>query len=404
VRASDQDVDARWSGHEAVWRDPGQIASQWEEADRVEPALLRHRVRGAFWETLAESGATLVISREYEHLLLGLSIDGGRPRVSFMAMPHPSGIACEHRGGSVFVASTRNPNQVFELAPARAALDRLDADPPALEHKPLVPVGSTYFPGSLYIHDLAFIGGTLHANAVGHNAVVRLRERDGWEPVWWPAAVDTPSGPDFRRNYLQLNSIAAGADLEHSFFSASAERVSSRRPGHLNFPVDQRGVIFSGKTRQPAVRGLTRPHSARLHRRRLWVANSGYGELAYADGERSVPHTRLPGWTRGLCFRGDIAFVGTSRVIPRFRSYAPGLDVDRSVCGVHAVDVPSGRVMGSLTWPSGNQIFAVDWLPRSSTLGFPFTATERSASRSAKLLFYSFRTDQTPTKGRRNGG
>jgi len=222
--------------------------------------------------------------------------------------------------------------------------------------------------------------------------------------VWWPAAVDAPSGPDFRRNYLQLNSIAAGADLERSFFSASAERISSRRPGHLNFPVDQRGVIFSGKTREPAVRGLTRPHSARLHRRRLWVANSGYGELAYADGERSVPHARLPGWTRGLCFRGDVAFVGTSRVIPRFRRYAPGLDVDRSVCGVHAVDVPSGRVMGSLTWPSGNQIFAVDWLPRSSTLGFPFTATERSASRSAKLLFYSFRTDKTPTKGRRNGG
>ena len=40
---------------------------------------------------------------------------------------------------------------------------------------------------------------------------------------------------------------------------------SARRPGHLNFPVDGRGVIFSGRTRDVVATGLTRPHSARLH-------------------------------------------------------------------------------------------------------------------------------------------
>ena len=66
-----------------------------------------------------------------------------------------------------------------------------------------------------------------------------------------------------------------------------------------------------------------------------------------------------------------MALVGTSRVIPRFRMYAPGLDLDRSVCGVHAIDRRSGQLLGSLIWPEGNQIFAVEAVPLSVTSGFP---------------------------------
>ena len=242
------------------------------------------------------------------------------------------------------------------------------------------------------LHDLALIDGALHGNAVGHNAVVRLDDRGGYERVWWPRAVETRNGPAFGRNHLQLNSIAAGADLRRSYFSASAERISRRRPGHRNFPVDQRGVIFSGETREPIARGLTRPHSARLARRRLWVDNSGYGELAVVEGGGFTPVARLPGWTRGLCFRGRTAFVGTSRVIPRFRNYAPGLDIEKSVCGVHAVAADTGELLGSLTWPSGNQIFAVEWVPTTLASGFPFPVGARASRERVGGLFYAFRT------------
>jgi hypothetical protein len=156
-------------------------------------------------------------------------------------------------------------------------------------------------------------------------------------------AIDGRQGPRFGRNFLQLNSIAAGRTLASSFFSASAAVPSARRPGHLNFPVDGRGVIFSGRTRDVVATGLTRPHSARLHEGTLWVDNSGYGEFGRITDARFEPVIRLKGWTRGLCITDKIAFVGTSRVIPRFRHYAPGLDVDRSRCGIHAVDLQTGR-------------------------------------------------------------
>jgi uncharacterized protein (TIGR03032 family) len=333
--------------HDREWRDPAGVVALWAGGER--PSL-RARVRGGFWE--AVQGRCVLVTREYEHLVVAVA----ERRQTHMALPHPSGIAVDEE--RVTVASTRNPNQLVELRPAD------------VEGRPLVPVRTVFHPGALYLHDLAYVGGVLHGNAVGQNAVVRL-DRERAERVWWPTAIETDAGPDFSRNYLQLNSIAAGATVASSFFSASADKISRRRPGHRNFPVDRRGVIFSGRTREPVVSGLTRPHSARLHEGELWVENSGYGELGVAADGRFEAVARLQGWTRGLAFHGDVALVGTSRVIPRFRSYAPGLDLERSVCGVHAIDTRSGEVLGSLIWPEGNQVFAVEALPLGVTSGFP---------------------------------
>ena len=107
--------------------------------------------------------------------------------------------------------------------------------------------------------------------------------------------------PDFGRNFIQLNSIAAGKTLKQSFFSASSDSIGTRVPGQRNYPVDGRGVIFSGASREPVVRGLTRPHSARLWRRRLLVDNSGYGEFGLVDGDRFVTDCEAAGldaWAR----------------------------------------------------------------------------------------------------------
>jgi len=392
--AHPDELDALWAHHHAEWRDPAQIVSQWREAEHVDTRLLRYTVRGAWWETLAATGATLLVSREYEHLLLALRVGEDGPALSYMPLPHPSGMALDAARGRVYVASTRNPNQVYDLAPVRGHLPRRDSHAPEDAAGTLVPLRSRFLPGCLYLHDLAIIGGALYANAVGHNAVVRLHDDGHYERVWWPRCIEREEGPVFAQNHLQLNSIAAGPDLHGSYFSASAGQISARRPGHRHFPVDRRGVIFAGDTREPAVRGLTRPHSARLHGGRLWVDNSGYGELGAAEGGAFVPLARLPGWTRGLCFAGGVAFVGTSRVLPRFRQYAPGLDVDASRCGIHAVELASGRVLGSLFWPAGNQIFALELAPAALVAGFPFRVGRRAYARE-KALFYAYTTEDT---------
>jgi len=374
-----------------AWRDPRAVVAEWADAGAGDAALLAVRARGAWWETLAHAGVTLIVSREYEHLLLAISART-RPRVSYLRLPHPSGIAYDAARERLYVASTRNPNRIVEFARASGTGERRDL---ARGTRPLanrlVPVRSTYLPGSAYVHDLALIGTQLHANAVGRNAVVALGE-DGARIVWWPASVERGGVPLTDRNLIQLNSIAAGPDLASSFFSASGERAGRYRPGHQRYPVDGRGVVFSGATREPVLRGLTRPHSARLHGGRLWVESSGYGELGVERGGRFERVARLPGWTRGLAFAGGVAFAGTSRVLPRFTQYAPGLDLARSRCAIHAVDAATGAVRGSLEFPAGDQIFAIEAVPAAWTAGFPFEPGRGTSG--AYALFYDYAVER----------
>ena len=53
-------------------------------------------------------------------------------------------------------------------------------------------------------------------------------------------------------------------------------------------------------------------------------------------------------------------------------------------------EIVLGKVLGSLLWPYGNQIFAIDWLPNDQTTGFPFRAGAKRVPERTKHLFYAF--------------
>jgi uncharacterized protein (TIGR03032 family) len=381
-----------WSRHSAEWRDTSQVCSQWREASETDPRLLEYTASRNWWKIFGDLGITLLVTREYEHLVVALSYVKGRPKVSFFPLPHPSGLAVDRVSSRVMLASTRNPNQVVTFKPVHSVVPRTDIMPPPLEGGLLTPVASAFFPGSLCLHDLAMMGTALYGNAVGQNTVVRLGMDGSFERVWWPKSVEKNGEPACDRNYIQLNSIAAGKTLGTSYFTASSVNPGRRRPGHINYPVDGQGVIFSGRTREPFCTGLTRPHSARLHEGKVWVANSGYGELGFADSGRLEVVARLPGWTRGLCIVKDIAFVASSRVIPRYAQYAPGLDTSASRCAVHAVCCKTGRLLGSFEWPSGNQVFGIDWIDSRTSTGFPFEVPVRKRKREL-AFFYTYATN-----------
>ena len=340
----------------------------------MDSRILHARTRGPWWEFLDHSGLTIFVGREYEHLVLAISMWRGKPRVSYLPLPHPSGIAFDARRNLLHIASTRNPNQVFSLAPITSMLPlhRLTAQPLLAEYRPMVPKLSVVVPGSFYLHDLALIDGRLHGAAAGRNTVICLDPPSLPHDSWWPRSVAHDDGPLTDRNYLQLNSIAAAATLQASYFTASSARPATRRPGHRDYRINRRGVIFSGATREPSTHGLTRPHSARLTANSLLAANSGYGELVSARLPSSSFDVicRLPGWTRGLAVIGDTALLATSRILPGFEQYAPGIEPAHATCGIHAIDLTSGKILASLLWPLGDQIFAVEAVPRAVTHGF----------------------------------
>jgi uncharacterized protein (TIGR03032 family) len=362
-----------------VLRDPAEIVAHWDAAGNLDSHRLDHRATAEWWDLIESLGITLLVTREYEHLVIAMS---GRGRMSYLRLPHPSGIVVDRSAGTVYVAATRNPNQVIGLAPV---------EPGGY----IVPGRSAFYPGSLYLHDIAVIHRRLYANAVGQNTLVEFRPDGSYRRVWWPASLDPLGESRFTTNYLQVNSIAANGSISDSYVSASAASPGRRRPGHVDFPIDRRGVIFSVATRKPVAGGLTRPHSARMHRGRIWVDDSGYGRVGYVESGGFHPVAQLPGWTRGLCFVKNIAFVGTSRVIPKFARYAPG--VREAICGIHALDVQSGSVVASIVWPHGNQVFGIDWCPSALTSGFPFSRGRREIRlKGTRELFFNYQFTRRP--------
>ena len=116
-------------------------------------------------------------------------------------------------------------------------------------------------------------------------------------------------------------------------------------------------------------RGLSMPHSPRWHDGRLWVLESGTGQLALVDhaGRRQTV-AEVPGFARGLAFAGRYAFVGLSKI--RKTSAMDGVPLaarrDELKCGVAVVDPASGRVVGLLEFLSAvKEIFDVQLLPGS---------------------------------------
>jgi len=353
-----------------------------------DPKLVAFEETSDFFGLLRSKDFCLAVTREYEHFLLAL--DGGPdgPVQSPFPLPHPSGFWYDAVTGEIIVSSTRTPNVLVWMSP----FTETDAGREIRPRDVDAPVGATlflprkarYLPGSLYIHDVVMMGRDIYAIVTGHNFLAKLSMDNGFERVWCPKVLDSLGDQAFRQNILQLNSIAVGKTPEQSFYTAFSDSTSGPKPWKEGYGPRGKGVVFSGETREPILRGLTCPHAAKLHAGRLWLCDSGYGTVGYVDGfealdvdrTRFVPVAKAPGFTRGLAFAGDLVFVGLSKVIPQYEPYAPGLLPQETRCGVWAFDWRTGEVIATLSWPEGYQVYDVQVLPGVKNPRMPLASRE----------------------------
>jgi uncharacterized protein (TIGR03032 family) len=129
----------------------------------------------------------------------------------------------------------------------------------------------------------------------------------------------------------------------------------------------QGGCIIDVPSGEFAARGLSMPHSPRWHNGRLFVLESGKGQLVNVDlttGRRQTV-AQLPGFTRGLAISGSYAFIGLSKI--RKTSAIDGVPLaerrEQLKCGVAVVDLRCGRVMALLEFQTAvEEIFDVQLL------------------------------------------
>jgi uncharacterized protein (TIGR03032 family) len=105
--------------------------------------------------------------------------------------------------------------------------------------------------------------------------------------------------------------------------------------------------------------GLSMPHSPRWQDDddgRLWLLDSGRGQLGYLDPKRGRFErvAFCPGYARGLALHGSFAVVGLSK--PRGNKTFSGLELDEALrardaearCGLLVVDLRTGDAVHSL--------------------------------------------------------
>ena len=135
------------------------------EARGVAHALLPRRDVASFNQSMLDLGAQFCRSSPRcddcpVARVCRWRLEGGAdpaPRVSYMRLPHPSGVTFDAQRNRLYIATTRNPNQILEFAPATGILDRRDIPRGPSIAGTLVPMRSWYLPGCTYVHDLAII-------------------------------------------------------------------------------------------------------------------------------------------------------------------------------------------------------------------------------------------------------
>jgi uncharacterized protein (TIGR03032 family) len=130
------------------------------------------------------------------------------------------------------------------------------------------------------------------------------------------------------------------------------------------------GLLIDVESGETLVRGLSMPHSPRVHAGQVWVLESGHGTISTADlktGKTEIV-AKLPGFTRGFDFCGPFAFVGLSQV--RESAVFSGIPLveqlsqSERACGVYVVDTRNGAIVAFLRFEGiVQEIFAVTVLP-----------------------------------------
>ncbi len=219
---------------------------------------------------------------------------------------------------------------------------------------------ATFHTGDLNTHDVAFQGEDLLLVNTRFSCLARLSTRFNFTPFWRPSFV-TDLVPEDR---CHLNGLAM-EDGQPRFVTALGTTDGA---GAWRQNKAQGGVLIELQSGRIVLDGLSMPHSPRCYGGRLWVLNSGTGELLLVDPVqgRSVPVCRLPGYLRGLAFVGPYALVGLSKI--RERHIFGGLpiqkDFDALRCGVGVVDLRSGRLAGLFEFTSGcEELYDVQFLP-----------------------------------------
>ena len=247
-------------------------------------------------------------------------------------------------------------NQIWFLRNAPDIAPRIE---PAGVHDACYLPRSSHITGDIAVHEMALTADELWIVNTRFSCLCTLDPDYSFVPRWRPPYITALAAED----RCHLNGLAM-ADGRPKYVTAlgATDTANGWRQNKA-----QGGCLIDVSSGEIVAGGLCMPHSPRWHDGRLWLLESGTGQLALIDPASGRPQvvTELPGFARGLAFAGPYAFVGLSKIRPTSTMDGVPLAERRDMLksGVAVVDLRAGQVVGMLEFESAvEEIFDVQVL------------------------------------------
>lgn len=236
-----------------------------------------------------------------------------------------------------------------------------------------------YTTGNLNVHDVVLddTGKLLFVNT-DFSCLATVDSRYSFVPLWQPPFISKIASEDC----CHLNGLAM-VDGKATYMTACS---STNNPAGWRDYRQQGGVVLHLPSNEIIATNLSMPHSPRWYQGKLWLLNSGTGELGYIDKGKFTPITFCQGFVRGLAFWENYAFVGFSKL--RTANFT-GLELENRLkaqgkvplCGLMVIDLRNGDIVHSLIIEGAvEELFDVVVIPntlRPRALGFQDEDIER---------------------------
>jgi uncharacterized protein (TIGR03032 family) len=320
-----------------------------------DPAALRAAHTANFPALLRQVGASLLVTTYQAGKLVLIRDEGDHLNTHFRTFQAPMGLAVA--GDRLAVGTT---TEVWEYVDVPAVAAKID---PAGRHDACFLPRSSHVTGNIQIHEMAWgAGRELWVVNTRFSCLCTLDGSASFAPRWRPPFVSALEPT----NRCHLNGLGM-VNGRPRYVTALGE---SDEPAGWRANKAQGGIVIDVASGEVITRGLSMPHSPRWYAGRLWVCESGAGTFGFIDPTtlKYEPIAEVPGFTRGVDFAGNFAFVGLSQV--RESAVFSGIPITERLaepermCGVCALDLATARVVALLRFESGVQeLFAVTVLP-----------------------------------------
>jgi uncharacterized protein (TIGR03032 family) len=335
--------------------------AQWLSDRRVSLAISTYQVGKLFLVGIGGDGNVAAFERTFDRVM---GIGAFRDRRSFL------------------LATRAQLIRFDEVLPKSKAYESWDV---------LYAPHQTWITGDLDVHDLAVAAGDAPVFvSTLYSCIATVSPGYSFKPLWWPPFISRIAPED----RCHLNGMALENGKPRFATLVAASDVGD---GWRDRKVDG-GMVWDIAEGKPIAQGLSMPHSPQLHEGKLWLLNSGKGELGFVEraSGQFEPVAFCPGYARGLTIIDHYAVICLS--LPREDRTFHGLPLDGALaargaeprCGLIVVDLETGDTIAWLRIENlVRELFDVGVLPgvrNPALIGFMTNEIQQTVSIDASEL------------------